>query len=389
MSAGTRCTREPLLSAAPSFQSQAGSGTLKLALSGAWTVEAGKALEIQSAQLQAAAGSAQNISLDLQSLERLDTAGAWLIDQARVGMNASGAHADFANARPEHNTLLTEAHYRAFDPPAPREAPSLPLLVADIGESVVGAGKDFVGGLDFLGHFVWVIGQAILQPRRWRVTSLVFHMEAFGLRSTPIILLINFLVGAIVAQQGIFQLQRFGATAFTVDLIGILVLRELGVLLTSIMIAGRSGSAITAEIGSMKMGEEIDALQVMALDPMEILIAPRILALILVLPLLTFLADMAAIFGGLCIAWVYGDLSPQVFVGRLQDAIGVNTFAVGLIKAPFMALVIGVIASVEGLNVQGSAQSLGRRVTEAVVKSIFMVIVVDGVFAIFFASIRY
>ena len=194
----------------------------------------------------------------------------------------------------------------------------------------------------------------------------------------PIILLINFLVGCIVAQQGLFQLSRFGAATFVVDLIGILVLRELAVLLTSIMIAGRSGSAITAEIGSMKMREEIDALRVMGLDPVDVLILPRILALIIALPLLTFLADMAAIFGGLLVTWGYGGLSPEIFMARLQSAISLNTFMVGLIKAPFMALVIGMIAAMEGLKTQGSAESLGRQVTSSVVKSIFMVIVLDG-----------
>jgi phospholipid/cholesterol/gamma-HCH transport system permease protein len=184
-------------------------------------------------------------------------------------------------------------------------------------------------------------------------------------------------------------LSRFGAAAFAVDLIGILVLRELAVLLTAIMVAGRSGSAITAELGSMKMREEIDALRVMGLDPMEVLVLPRIVALVISLPLLTFLADMAALFGGLIVAWGYGGISPEVFMARLQNAIGLNTFLVGLIKAPFMALVIGLIAALEGFNVKGSAESLGRQVTASVVKAIFMVIVVDGVFAMFFAAIKY
>jgi phospholipid/cholesterol/gamma-HCH transport system permease protein len=217
----------------------------------------------------------------------------------------------------------------------------------------------------------------------------VFHLDTFGLRALPIIGLINFLVGCIVAQQGIFQLQRFGAATFAVDLIGILVLRELAVLLTSIMVAGRSGSAITAEIGAMKMREEIDALRVMGLDPVEVLVVPRFLALLIALPLLTFVADMAAISGGLLVGWVYGGISPEVFLSRLQNAIALNTFLVGLIKAPFMATVIALISAVEGLAVQGSAESLGKRVTASVVKSIFMVIVVDGVFAMFFAAIKY
>src|SRR5690606_12440403 len=177
--------------------------------------------------------------------------------------------------------------------------------------------------------------------------------------------LISFLVGAIVAQQGIFQLQRFGATPFVVDLIGILVLRELAVLLTSIMIAGRSGSAFTAEIGSMKMREEVDALRVMGLDPVQVLIVPRVLALIVSLPLLTFLSMMSALLGGGLVSWFYGGISPEIFLARLQGAIALSTFLVGIIKAPFMALVIGLIASLEGLAVQGSAESLGRQVTSS------------------------
>jgi len=208
-------------------------------------------------------------------------------------------------------------------------------------------------------------------------------------RSVPLIVTINFTVGAIVAQQGIFELLRFGASTYVVDLIGILVLRELGVLLTSIMIAGRSGSAITAEIGSMKVREEIDALQAMGLSPMEVLVVPRILALTLSLPLLTFVADMSALFGGLLMSWWYGGISPAAFIALLQTAVGLKTFFVGLIKAPFMGLVIGLIATQEGLATSGSAESLGWQVTASVVKSIFTVIILDGLFAIFFTSINY
>ncbi len=251
------------------------------------------------------------------------------------------------------------------------------------------AGRDLVNNVEFLGEVVGSTAKSLTSLSHFRVTSLVFHLEQIGLRGVPIIVLINFLVGAIVAQQGIFQLRRFGAIILVVDLVGILILRELGVLLTSIMIAGRSGSAITAELGSMKMLEEIDAILVMGLRPVEVLIVPRILALIISLPLLTFLADMAAIAGGILVSWIYGGITPKSFVALLPSAIGVHTFMSGMIKAPFMGLVIGLIACVEGLAVLGSAESLGRQVTGSVVKSIFMVIVVDGIFAVFFAAIRY
>jgi phospholipid/cholesterol/gamma-HCH transport system permease protein len=232
------------------------------------------------------------------------------------------------------------------------------------------------------------MARVLTNPRRFRMPALVHQIEQIAYRGAPIIALISFLVGCIVAQQGIFQLNRFGAALFVVELVGILALRELGVLLTSIMVAGRSGSAFTAEIGSMKMREEIDALRVMGLDPVEVLIVPRILALIIGLPILTFIAMMAALFGGALVAWIYGDVSLDVFLERLGTVDITKHFIIGLVKAPFMALIIGLIASLEGLKVQGSAESLGRQVTSSVVKAIFMVIVLDGLFAMFFAAMR-
>jgi phospholipid/cholesterol/gamma-HCH transport system permease protein len=218
---------------------------------------------------------------------------------------------------------------------------------------------------------------------------MVNQIELIAFNGAPIIMLISFLVGCIVAQQGIFQLQRFGAQTFVVNLIGLLILREMGVLLTSIMVAGRSGSAITAEIGSMRMREEVDALRVMGLDPVEILIVPRVLALMIGLPMLTLIGDLAALAGGGLTAMLYGGLTLDQFLVRLQAAVGVHHVMVGLIKAPFMALTIGVIATIEGFAVEGSAESLGRHVTASVVKSIFMVIVLDGLFAVFFAAIDF
>jgi phospholipid/cholesterol/gamma-HCH transport system permease protein len=376
------------MSDAPSISSERNGESVRLALAGGWTVETSRAAERQAEDLVDAASGAKKATIDLAGIAHLDTAGAWLIDRAQAQLAAAGIATAYARARPEHTILLREAHYRVFDSaPRPRPHPLLEIL-SDIGQSVSGAGTDLLAGASFLGRLVAAVAIGIVDPRRLRLTPLIFHLEAFGFRSVPIIVLINFLVGAIVAQQGIYQLQRFGAVVYAVDLIGILILRELGVLLTSIMIAGRSGSAITAEIGSMKMREEIDALKVMALDPVSVLIVPRALALILALPMLTFIADMAALFGGILVVWFYGGVSPETFLARLQNAIDFSTFSIGLIKAPFMALAIALIASVEGFAVQGSAESLGRKVTESVVKSIFIVIVIDGLFAMFFAAIR-
>jgi len=222
---------------------------------------------------------------------------------------------------------------------------------------------------------------------RFRLTSAVHQLDRVAWQAVPIVLLITFLIGGIISQQGFFHFRKFGADEYVVDMVGILVLREIGVLIVAIMVAGRSGSSYTAELGSMKMREEIDALRTMGFDPVEILLLPRITALVIALPLLTFLGAMSALYGGGVVAWLYGGMSPEIFIARLKEAITLTHFKVGLIKAPFMALAIGAVACSEGLKVKGSAESLGLQTTSSVVKSIFLVIVLDGLFAIFFASI--
>ncbi|HEX9169913.1 MAG TPA: MlaE family lipid ABC transporter permease subunit [Roseiarcus sp.] len=373
----------------PSVTRQSSQDGVVLALAGTWIVASGHELEAAGASLIAPPQDAKRVILDLSALQRMDTAGAWFIDRARVELTAAGAAVSYRGARPEQDILLKEAGYHAPEASTRRHPPHGIALLSAVGETVAESGVDFIDIVDYLGEIVVMFLRLAPQPWRWRWIPMVHHLEMFGLRSVPIIMLINFLVGAIVTQQGIFQLARFGASTYAVDLVGVLGLRELGVLMTSIMIAGRTGSAITAEIGSMKMREEIDALKVMALDPLEVLIIPRLVALVIALPVLTFLADMAQIGGGLIVSWLYAGVTPQSFLLRLQNAIGINTFMVGLIKAPFMAVVIGLIASTEGMEVRGSAESLGRCVTSSVVKSIFMVIVMDGLFAMFFAAVTY
>ena len=373
----------------PSITPQAGQDGVVLALAGAWIVAAGRGLEAAGASLVSSARDARRVILDLSAVQRMDTAGAWFIDRAHEELTAAGATVSYRGERPEQAILLKEAGYHPPDASTRRHPLHGIALLSAVGETVAESGVDFIDIVDYLGEIVLMFLRLAPQPWRWRWIPMVHHLEMFGLRSVPIIMLINFLVGAIVTQQGVFQLAKFGASTYAVDLVGVLGLRELGVLMTSIMIAGRTGSAITAEIGSMKMREEIDALKVMALDPLEVLIIPRLVALTIALPVLTFLADMAQIGGGLIVSWLYAGMSPQGFLLRLQNAIGTQTFIVGLIKAPFMAVVIGLIASTEGMEVRGSAESLGRCVTSSVVKSIFMVIVMDGLFAMFFASVNY
>jgi len=362
-------------------------GQTTVRLSGPWTAPHAERVE---AVAEAIASEVETYPLifDLGGIERLDTLGAWTLNRTRHELSAKGK-ADIANASPEQATLMEETAYREFQgDQRPRHSRLVDFFV-DVGRTVVDAGKDLVGGVGFLGELVSALVRVIVHPGRFRGTAVINQLEQIAYRGVPIIVLISFLVGCIVSQQGIFQLIKFGATPFVIDLIGILVLRELGVLLTSIMVAGRSGSAFTAEIGSMKMREEIDALRVMGLDPIEVLIVPRIMALVIGLPLLTFISSIAALVGGGLTTWIYGDISPDIFLTRLRAAVSLNTFLVGMIKAPFMALVIGIIATLEGLAVEGSAESLGRHVTSSVVKAIFMVIVLDGLFAMFFAAINY
>jgi phospholipid/cholesterol/gamma-HCH transport system permease protein len=373
----------------PDFSSTWSNDALHFRFAGSWTIDAARRLQERVEALIATAHGAPQAIFDLGEVERLDTSGAFLIDRTRQDLNSRGVATRLERVRPEFEILLTEARYRAF-PELPQPRKNLGFeIAADVGESLVTTGRDLFNATSFLGEVVASLGTLLLKPSRFRGASVVFHFENFAFRSLPIIALINFLVGGIVAQRGIYLLQRFGAPTYAIDLVGILTLRELGVLLTSIMIAGRSGSAITAEIGAMKMREEIDALHVMGLRPIEVLVVPRLIALVLALPALTIAANTAALFGGLLVSWAYGGITPENFLTHLQNAIDTSDFWVGVIKAPFMALVIGLIAATEGFNVAGSAESLGHQVTASVVKSIFMVIVVDGIFSIFFSSIRF
>ena len=262
-------------------------------------------------------------------------------------------------------------------------------ILEDVGTTVLSVVDDGDRLLRMLGGAVGELVHVLLRPATFRAMAVARQVELAGVRAVPIILLMSFLIGCIVAQQGAFQLRFFGASVFTVDLVGILTLRELAPLLTSIMVAGRSGSAITAELGSMQMREEIDALRVMGLDPVNVLVLPRVLALIISVPLLSFLSMLATLFGAMLTLWIYVDIPPVAFLQRLRDAIDFSSFWSGLIKAPFMGLIIALIACTEGMAVRGSAESLGTHTTASVVKSIFMVIVVDGIFAVFYGAIDF
>lgn len=363
-------------------------GQARLRAVGSWTVRTVGGLEPSIDQ--AIANISEATVIDLSGIEHIDTAGAWLLTRLQRGLNEKQSDVSIEGASDNAQRLLDALNPTEREIPAPPpQIGAAQELVEAVGRTMYLSWQDFLAGLNILGGVTRGLIRAVPNPSRLRITSIVFHLDRTGLRAVPIITLMSLLIGAIIAQQSAFQLRAFGAEIFSVDLVGILVLREIGVLLTAIMIAGRSGSAITAEIGSMKMREEIDALSVIGVDPVEVLIMPRLIALILALPMLVFLADIAALVGAGLVSWVYIGLAPEAFIDRVRDAVALNTLFVGLIKAPFMALIIGIIAASEGLSVRGSAASLGQHTTAAVVKSIFMVIVVDGLFALYFAAVNY
>jgi phospholipid/cholesterol/gamma-HCH transport system permease protein len=359
-----------------------------LIASGPWTAAQSASLERLLAALPSIEPQRRNVVIDISGVEHLDTLGAWLLERVIRGYQLQELKPTFVGVPERYRGLLEKVHDVNRRPPIQRtEKNKLTATLESIGRATVALYIDFKFFLAMLGAIGASLASIVLRPGSLRATSAVYHLYRVGWQAVPIVVLITFLIGGIIAQQGIFHFRKFGADAYVVDMVGILVLREIGVLIVSIMVAGRSGSAYTAELGSMKMREEIDALRTMGLDPVEVLILPRVIALVCALPILTFLGSMAALYGGGLVAWIYGGMSPAIFIARLREAVSLTHFEVGIIKAPFMALVIATVACSEGLRVKGSAESLGLQTTTSVVKSIFLVIVLDGLFAVFFASI--
>lgn len=339
------------------------------------------------AQLAVAEGS-PDVTIDLSDAKAIDTAGAWLIIDVQSAIRERGGKCEVTGATDKQSELLDVVRHSI---PA-KEAIAKPRRgivswLEAVGKATWLQFQTLIEILGFLGAVVARLFGLLIHPGRLRLTSLVHHMQEIGLNAIPIVSLMAFLIGVVMAFQGAVQLRQFGAEVFVVDLIAISVLRELGILLTAIIVAGRSGAAFTAAIGSMKMREEIDAMRTLGLDPIEVLVLPRVLALVFVLPLLGFVADVMGLFGGAMMSWIELDVSPGMFRTRLHDSVDVWHYAVGLIKAPFFAVIIGIVGCYEGMKVGGDAESLGRLTSTSVVLSIFLVIVADAMFSIFFAVV--
>lgn len=372
------------------FTSEDGRDTLRL--EGSWTVAfaeaAGLAVEGAVEKLRAVKNPTNAaLHIDAASIHALDTAGAWLICRLRTTLQQQGVSVSLTGLDPKHAPLLALVE-TPIDPA--EEAPAagsnfLGLFLQRIGAGVFFAGRKALALTNFVGMVAVALLGAFKNPRRLRPISLVNQIELTGFRALPIIGLLSFLIGVVLAYLMSDQLRQFGADLFTVDLIGLSIVREVGVLITAIMIAGRSGSAFTAEIGTMKVNEELDAMRTLGLDPVEVLVLPRVIALIITLPFLVFFANCMGILGGAVMTILALDLTPLQFIQQLKAAITVEDFVVGMAKAPVHAFIIAVVGCYEGFRVERSAESVGKQTTMAVVESIFLVILATAGFAILFS----
>ncbi|UUL81848.1 ABC transporter permease [Sphingomonas qomolangmaensis] len=321
--------------------------------------------------------------IDLSGVDRIDTVGAWVVHRFARDRNAEIVGLG------EDSGKLMEQVQAADQPIAVSGKPMRSGLrvLDEIGAATAQAGRTMLGLLGFMGATVIAFANVIRHPRRFRFNAVVHRFEVVGVSALGIVGLMSFLIGIVIAQQGAVQLRQFGAEVFTINLIGRLTFRELGVLMTAIMVAGRSGSAFAAQIGTMKLTEEIDAMRTIGVSPMEALVVPRVLAAILLMPLLGFYASIVAIVGGCLLSWATLDIPPITFIQRIREVVPITDLYVGLVKAPVFGAIIAMSGCFQGMLVENDAEQVGLRTTSAVVQAIFLVIVLDAFFAIFFTWI--
>ncbi len=367
------------------LEAETGSDRLLIKACGAWTIANAAALDAALASLHPAGG--RHATIDLSQMTALDTAGAWLVHRTMTRLQAEDIQTFIEGLGPSHGPLL-ELVANLGRPVAPDVGRTNPFLavVLRLGKGVIDAAAEAKALVAFFGLTVITFVHCLGRPRRFRLTALVNQIERTGLDAVPIVGLLSFLIGVVLAYQGADQLRRFGAEIFTVNLLAVSVLREIGVLMTAIMLAGRSGSAFAAQIGTMQVNEEVAAMRTLGLDPVEVLVLPRINGLLITLPLLTFLADIAGILGGAIMAVAALDLSIVQFIRQFKEAAEFKHFLVGMVKAPVFAYIIALVGCFEGLRVSGSAESVGQMTTKAVVEAIFLVILADALFSILFSS---
>lgn len=338
-------------------------------------VEAERSLELWSRD-------GKGRALDLSTLSTLDTPGALFLCRLRnQGVELTGIRA-------EHKALLDLVRGLELKPlPKARPVPRWRQLITELGRGADAAWHDLLDVITFVGRAASSVGHALIRPQSLRPASISRQVAETGINALPIVGLMAIMISVVIGYQGVAQLRPYGGEDFTINLVAVSVLREMGVLITAIMVAGRSGSAFTAEIGVMKAREEIDALEVMGMEPMEMLVVPRLIGLVITLPLLTFFSDVMGLVGGAMISQSLLDVSLLQYLDRVHQAVDSRDLFVGLIKAPIFGFLIGVIGCMHGLRVRGSAESVGRETTRAVVKAIFVVIALDALFSILFEKL--
>jgi len=364
-------------------------GTTVLRAEGEWLVVTAADLDRRLHRLEMPKG--RHVTVDLSGVDRLDSTGAWLLLRTEHELAERGNRVELSNLQPRFEPLLAQVRARGVTEPLPHPVPPHYTFVGfmeRIGRVTVILASRLYDILGFTGLVTITLLRLMREPSRLRLVATLVQMEQVGLDAMPIVGLLSFLIGIVMAYQGADQLRRFGAEIYTVNLLGISILRELGVLLSAIIIAGRSGSAFTAQIGTMQVNEEIDAMRTLGLDPIEVLVLPRLIGLGLTLPLLVFFADFMGILGGALMSWLVLGINIPNFLTQLQSAVSETTLWVGVVKAPFFATIIALVGCYEGLHVTRSAESVGRLTTQSVVESIFFVIVTDAIFSIVFSILK-
>jgi len=356
-----------------------------LAVSGDWTVATIAKVDQDLRAINAGQGG---LILDVTGLGRIDTAGAFVLDRTlRENPCEIGGVLDVSGEHPSAAALIEQVRRASegCEPPEPKGA--MVSLFERTGRGVTQLSRETTATLAFLGETIATLARLIVRPHKIRWTATVSVMEEAGLDALPIIAFLSFFVGMVVAFIGATVLADFGATIFTVELVGYAMLREFGAVISAIILAGRTNSAFTAQIGAMKMRQEIDAMTTLGLGVQEVLVAPRVIAMVIMTPILAFVATLAGIAGGVFVGWAVLDISPTTFIARLQDLVPTANFWVGMSKAPIFGLVLAMLACRQGLLVGGSVQSLGSHTTTSVVQAIFSVIVIDAMFAIFYMEL--
>ena len=359
------------------------------AAGGAWTIAESARLdrELNALDLGGAHQAKREVAIDASKISRLDSAGAWLLLRTRRALEAAGAKVSSFNIPDLYKPLLENLDKPSkAEPHISRIPPGFRGRLYRIGRATIHAYNQTLSMLGYLGRVTVETGEAIAQPKhKFRVAAMLNQIEETGINALPIVGLLSFLIGIVLAYQGADQLKRFGAEVFTINLLGVGILREIGGLITAIIVAGRSGSAFTAQIGTMRVNEEIDAMQTIGLNTVDTLVLPRIIGLVVALPMLTFFSDIMGLLGGAFMCYFQLGITIPVFMRQLQQAITVNTLMVGLIKAPVFAFVISLVGCYEGFQVERNAASVGLLTTRSVVEGIFLVIVLDAAFSIMFS----